>query len=144
MAFTGDPANSATDRIRLIVGDTDNQLEYLTDDVYVYLLTKYNNAETPTALEAARYILGSLAKFSRQRTGEVEIYGAEMFNNYKAFLTELLRNPQMLLDRAAVYAGGLSKKDMRANDCNGDNLPPSFYRGFTEEHRVYDDTQTFY
>jgi hypothetical protein len=139
MSFTGDPANSATDRIRLIVGDTNNQFEYLTDDVYEYLLAKYKNAETPTALEAARYILGSLARLSRQRTGDIEVYGAEMFNNYKAFLVELLRNPQLLLDRAAVYAGGISKVDMERNDLNTDNVQPRFYRGFSENKRIYED-----
>lgn len=139
MAFTNDPANSATDRVRLIVGDTNIQYEYLSDETYEYLLDKYDGNETASALEAARYILGSLAKYSRQRTGDIEVYGAEMFKNYHDFLIELLRNPQMLNNRAQVYAGGISKSDMKANDENPDNLPPRFFRGFAEGKRVYDD-----
>lgn len=144
MSFTNDPASSKTDRVRLIVGDTDIQYEYLSDETYEYLLTKYSDNETAAALEAARYILGSLAKYSRQRTGDIEVYGAEMFKNYKDFLVELLRNPQMLLDRAAVYAGGVSKADMALNDANTDNVPPRFYRGFTEGVRVYDSATDYF
>lgn len=139
MSFTNSPATSATDRVRLIVGDTATEFDYLSDETYQYLLTKYLNNETAAALEAARYILGSLAKYSRQRTGDIEVYGAEMFKNYKDFLIELIRNPQMLLDRAQVYAGGISRSDMEQNDMNPDNIAPRFYRGFSEDHRVYED-----
>lgn len=139
MPFNNNPANSATDRVRLIVGDTMTEYEYLSDETYEYLLDKYDGNETAAALEAARYILGSLAKYSRQRTGDIEVYGAEMFKNYKDFLIELIRNPQMLLDRAQAYAGGISKSDMEKNDCNPDNIPPRFYRGFAEGKRVYED-----
>lgn len=142
--FTNNPVSSATDRVRLIVGDTMVEIEYLSDEVYQFLLDKHQNNETSAALEAARYILGSLAKFSRQRTGDIEVYGAEMFKNYKDFLLELIRNPQMLLSRAQVYAGGISKTDMIANDSNPDNIPPTFYRGFSEGKRIYEDNERLF
>ena len=141
MPFTNSPATSLTDRVRLIVGDTATEFEYLDDSTYQYLLDKYDDNETAAALEAARYILGSLAKYSRQRTGDIEVYGAEMFKNYRDFLIELLRNPQMLLARARAYAGGISKSDMIQNDCNPDNLPPTFYKGFSEGKRIYEDDE---
>ena len=144
MAFTNNPALSATDRVRLIVGDTATEFEYLSDETYEYLLNKYNDNETAAALEAARYILGSLAKYSRQRTGDIEVYGAEMFKNYKDFLIELIRNPQMLLDRARAYAGGISKSDMIQNDNNPDNLCPTFYKGFSQGKRIYEDETEFF
>lgn len=144
MAFTNNPATNPIDRLRLIVGDTMVEIEYLSDETYQYLLDKYNGNETPAALEAARYILGSLAKYSRQRTGDIEVYGAEMFKNYRDFLIELIRNPQMLLDRAQVYAGGISKSDMKSHDSNPDNLTPTFYKGFTTGKRVYEDDDGFF
>lgn len=144
MAFTNNPATNPIDRLRLIVGDTMTEIEYLSDQTYQYLLTKYSGNETPAALEAARYILGSLAKYSRQRTGDIEVYGAEMFKNYRDFLIELIRNPQMLLDRAQVYAGGISKSDMKAHDNNPDNLSPTFYKGFTTGCRVYEEDEGFF
>lgn len=144
MSYTNSPATSAIDRVRLIVGDTNTEFDYLADEVYGYLLTKYQGNETTSAMEAARYILGSLAKYSRQRTGDIEVYGAEMFKNYKDFLIELLRNPQMLLSRAQAYAGGISKSDMEQNDSNPDNISPRFYRGFSEDRRVYEDDPTLF
>lgn len=137
--FTNNPAYNIIDRLRLIVGDTMVEIEYLSDETYQYLLDKHSGSETASALEAARYILGSLTRYSRQRTGDIEVYGAEMFKNYRDFLVELLRNPQMILDRAQVYAGGISKQDMKSNDANPDNPAPRFYRGFTEGTRVYDE-----
>lgn len=144
MSFMNDPANNPIDRIRLIVGDTITEFDYLSDETYQYLLDKHNNNETSTALEAARYILGSLTRFSRERTGSIEVYGSEMFKNYRDFLVELLRNPQMLLDRAQVYAGGISKSDMIANDSNPDNIAPRIYIGFSEGKRVYEDDAGFF
>lgn len=144
MSFTNNPATNPVDRVRLIVGDTNAQYEYLSDETYTYLLDKYSGNETTSAMEAARYILGSLAKYSRQRTGDIEVYGAEMFKNYRDFLIELLRNPQMLLSRASIYAGGISKSDMELNDSNPDNVSPTFYKGFSEDRRIYeDDLETF-
>lgn len=143
MSFTNNPALSATDRVRLIVGDTATEFDYLSDETYEYLLNKYNDNETASALEAARYILGSLAKYSRQRTGDIEVYGAEMFKNYKDFLIELIRNPQLLLARASAYAGGISKSDMIQNDSNPDNISPTFYKGFSENKRIYEDDPEF-
>lgn len=144
MPYTNNPAGSATDRVRLIVGDIATEFEYLSDETYEYLLDKYDGNETAAALEAARYILGSLAKYSRQRTGDIEVYGAEMFENYKDFLLELIKNPQLLFDRAQAYAGGISKSDMENNDNNPDNLPPRIYRGFSEGKRVYEDDCEFF
>ena len=138
MSFTNDPVNSLTDRVRLIVGDTMTEIEYLSDEVYVFLLDKYANNVTAASLEASRYILGSLSKYSRQRTGDIEVYGAEMFKNYRDFLRELLRNPQMLFDRATIYAGGISKSDMKKNDRRSDNVAPTVYKGMTTNTRIYD------
>ena len=104
----------------------------------MFLLDKYANNVTAASLEASRYILGSLSKYSRQRTGDIEVYGAEMFKNYRDFLRELLRNPQMLFDRATIYAGGISKSDMKKNDRRSDNVAPTIYKGMTTNTRIYD------
>ena len=45
MSFTNSPATSAIDRVRLIVGDTNTEFDYLSDETYQYLLNKYQNNE---------------------------------------------------------------------------------------------------
>lgn len=143
MPFTSDPANSATDRIRLMVGDTDPNYEFLTDDTYEYLLDKNNNNEKVSAKEAARYILAYIARFTRERTGDIEVYGNEFFRNYRQLLLDLVNNPNFGDVLPMPYAGGISKKDMLENDRNEDNNTNRFYEGFytrNEEH-VYEEIE---
>ena len=83
MAFTSDPVNSSTDRVRLITGDTDPVFEFLDDETYNYVIDKNNSNEKQAALEAAKYILASITRFTRERTGDIEVYGNEFFKNYR-------------------------------------------------------------
>ncbi len=139
MSFTNDPANSAVDRIRLFVGDTLAYPEWLSDETYTYLLDKYNDNESLSAVEAAKYILAQLTHYTRERAGEVEVYGDVYFKNYKEFLTQLIQDPTITLSSATPYAGGISKSDMESNDCNSDNVTSRFYRGFASGKRVWDE-----
>jgi restriction endonuclease len=142
MAFTSDPVNSITDRVRLVTGDTDPVYEFLDDETYGYVLDKNNNNEKQAALEAAKYILASITRFTRERTGDIEVYGNEFFKNYRTYLLELVNNPNFSTIFPMPYAGGISKKDMLANDENLDNVRPTVaYRGFSVEKHVYEEIQ---
>ena len=137
MPFPLDPVNDAISRVRLMVGDTEEVSVYLEDDIYTYLLGKYNSNERAAAKEAAVYILASLTKYVRERTGQIEVYGAEWFKNYKDFLEMFIKNPSVGGFNPVPYAGGISKKDMRKNDENCDNVRPKIYSGFTEGVHIY-------
>lgn len=141
MSFTGDPINNPIDRVRLITGDTDPVYEFLDDVTYQYLLDKNNNNEKQAALEGARYILANIARYTRERTGDIEVYGNEFFNNYRKYLLELVNNPNFSSILPMPYAGGISKKDMLENDQNPDNNRPAFYRGFNLETHSYEDIE---
>lgn len=141
MPFTGDPVNNALDRIRLITGDTDPVYEFLDDATYQYLLDKNNNNEKQAALEAAKYILANIARYTRERTGDIEVYGNEFFKNYRDYLLELVNNPNFSNILARPYAGGISKKDMLANDENLDNVRPEFYRGYSVGEHTYEEIE---
>lgn len=141
MPFTGDPVNSAIDRVRLITGDTDPVYEFLDDTTYQYLLDKNNNNEKQAALEGARYILANIARYTRERTGDIEVYGNEFFKNYRSYLLELVNNPNFSNILPMPYAGGISKQDMLENDQNEDNVRPAFYRGFSIDKHVYEEIQ---
>lgn len=139
MAFTGDPVNNALDRIRLITGDTDPNYVFLDDTTYQYLLDKNNSNEKQAAIEGARYILANIARYTRERTGDIEVYGNEFFKNYRSYLLELVNNPNFSNILPMPYAGGISKEDMLKNDNNSDNVRPTFYRGFSTDEHVYED-----
>lgn len=139
MPFTGNPTTSATDRVRLYTGDTDTVYEFLDDLTYQYLLDKHNNNEKQAALEAAKYILANISRYTRERTGDIEVYGNEFFKNYRAYLLEMVNNPNFSTILPMPYAGGISKVDMLNNDNNIDNVRPQAHIGFSTEQHSYEE-----
>lgn len=134
MPYSGNPATSALDRVRLVVGDCFDDMEYLQDDVYDFLLDKHADSEAKASLEAARYILALLTRNARERAGEIEVYGREFFQNYKEFLVLILSDSNFVSStyNAIPYAGGISKSDMYTNDLNPDTVRHKVYAGFAK------------
>lgn len=131
MSFTNNPSASATDRIRLFVGDVDTSLEWLSDGTYQYLLTKYNDNEKKAAREAMQYILFSLARRTRERAYQCEIYGDQMFANYERALKLAISNPELYSVEFTPYAGGISRTDMNDNVNDVDTPDAKLFRGVT-------------
>lgn len=146
MPYTGNPATSAIDRMRLTVGDIFTDMEYLQDDVYDYLLDKYTTNEGKAALEAARYILALLARNARERAGEIEVYGREFFQNYKEFLVLIITdvNFSTVTYNAIPFAGGISKNDMLQSDLDPDMVRHKVYAGFSTGVPDYRKCNTLY
>uniref|UniRef100_A0AAU6VXB9 Uncharacterized protein n=2 Tax=unclassified bacterial viruses TaxID=12333 RepID=A0AAU6VXB9_9VIRU len=115
MPYTGNPATSATDRVRLNVGDIWPDFELLHDEDYQYFIDKYNGNENRATLDAARTLLFTLARFTRERTGDIEVYGGDIFNNYYKALELILKDPNAAISVAMPYAGGIDRQDMRDN-----------------------------
>ena len=121
MPYTGSPSTNPIDRLRLNVGDIWADTEWLHDEDYQYFLDKNNGNENRATLDAARSLLFVLTRFTRERTGDIEVYGAEIFNNYFKALQLILKNPDIAISAAIPYAGGISKLDMLDNVLNVDN-----------------------
>lgn len=143
MPYTANPATSATDRVRLHVGDINDDIELLSDAEYQYYLTKYNGSERRAALDAARAILFKITRYSRQRTGDIEVYGAEWFKNYRDALMMMLTNPELTIAIPVPYAGGISTSDMQSNADNSDNVAPQMYIGFRSGVTTYQEEAAF-
>ena len=133
MSFTNNPAGSATDRLRISCGDIDTSLEFLSDEVYTYYLSKNSGNEKRTARELMPIILFSLAKMRRERAYMCEVYGADTFNNYMQAIKLALANPAIYDVEFTPYAGGISRSDMQANSDDTDTLSPKLYRGVTTD-----------
>lgn len=121
MPYTGNPATNPIDRVRLNVGDIWPDMEILHDEDYQYFLDKNNGNENRASIDAARAILFALTRMMRERTGDIEVYGSDWFNNYRKALEMLIKDPNLSLSIAMPYAGGISRSDMCANDSNPDN-----------------------
>ena len=144
MPYTGNPATSATDRVRLLVGDIWDDFEILKDADYQFWLDKYEGNETRSALDAARAILFKLTRLTRERTGDIEVYGSEWFKDYRAALQDMLKNPDLSINIAVPYAGGISKSDMLNNDSNSDNTLRDVFIGTTINKKLYDQVNPLY
>lgn len=133
MSFSNDP-NNPIDRVRMLVGDTDPQNEYLSDQWYIYFLDKSSNNETLAAISAAKSILVKFTSNTREKVDQVEIWGNEQFQNYLDWLKDFIENPSLSgLRSPTPYAGGISKSDMRENDNNPDNNTLRIKTGFTQD-----------
>lgn len=138
MPFTGNPKTNAVDRIRLAVGDIWDDMEMLTDDDYEYFLERNQNNENRATMDAIKAILFKLARMTRERTGDIEVYGSDWFNNYYKMLMLLLKDPNAALSLAVPYAGGISRSDMLRNDLNCDNVVREINIGYSQSRRLYD------
>ena len=121
MPYTGSPSTSATDRVRLNVGDIWPDMEWLHDEDYQYFIDKNNGNENRATLDAARALLFVLTRFTRERTGDIEVYGGDIFSNYFKALQLILKDPNIAISVAMPYAGGISRSEMHANRVNCDN-----------------------
>lgn len=122
MPYTNDPANNPIDRIRLNVGDIWDDIEYLTDADYQYFLDAAGGNERRATMDAVRAILFKLTRMTRERTGDIEVYGGDWFSNYMKALQLILKDPNIAISLAVPYAGGISRSDMQANRCDPDNF----------------------
>ena len=132
MAYTGNPATNVVDEIRLRLGDIDTDFPLMGDEEYQYFLTKNPRDLTSALLGAAQSLLFYISRYTRERAGMIEVYGAEAFQNYLAAYKLLLSNPLGALNLSPVpYFGGISKSDIQTARADSDAINPAFYRGET-------------
>ena len=122
MPYTGNPATNVIDRIRLSVGDTWEDMEMLSDADYQYFLDSAAGNERRAMLDAVRAILFKLTRLTRERTGDIEVYGSEWFKNYRDALNLILKDPNISVSVAMPYAGGIDMEDMLNNRCDLRNV----------------------
>lgn len=139
MAYTGNPSTNAVDRIRLAVGDIWDDMELLTDADYQYFLDRNDGNENRATMDALRALLFKLGRMTRERTGDIEVYGSDWFNNYYKMLLLLLKDPNAAISLAVPYAGGISRSDMMRNDMNSDNVVREINIGYNQSRRLYSD-----
>lgn len=118
MPFTSDPTNNPIDRIRLMIGDTDECDEGLTDEVYTYLLTTYPT-EKQAALEALKYLVAKYAGYVTEKAGGLFVKGSDKHKQYSDLLDKITKDPSFSFLKAGTpFAGGIYKDDMLANSLN--------------------------
>lgn len=109
--------------VRYEVADLDPALPLLSDDVYIYVLTKNNENIQRSSLDAARMILLQLSLRGDSTVDIFSIKGSKVASEYRAALELYIKSPQLnpIYSNTSIYAGNISKADMKANDATVDN-----------------------
>lgn len=139
MAYGGNPIGNPIDRLRVAVGDADPDYEFLDDETYKYYLQKNNNREGRATLDIIKAIMFTLARRSRERAGDVEVYGNQMFENYLSALKLMLKDHFLMDIVAFPFCGGISRQDMENNMNNIDNVDKPIFMGFQRGKPAYMD-----
>lgn len=136
MSVNLDLTNSAVDRVRLRLGDF--HCPYILDDQTIeYYLSKNANNENRSYRELLTVVLFSLSRLTRERAGDLEIFGSEYFRQYFDAVKLALSNPELNYIVAMPYSGGISRNDMLTNQQDVDSVDKPFYMGFTDETPSY-------
>lgn len=81
-------------KVRLRVGDY-SDLPYFPDDVYLSVIQDNNGNLPKAATTMATYILAMLTHETHQKLAQIEVWGAEAFQNYMAFVKGVILNPNL-------------------------------------------------
>jgi len=138
MAFTD------VQKIKLEIGLVAEASDILSDEELQYFLDKNNNSIKKASLDAAKTVLFILSQFTHERSDMLEIWGHAWFENYMKSLQLYLNNPNFSIniDSAKVYAGGISKTDIRSNVDNLDNFTVVTDVGIPKDYDAVNSTNT--
>lgn len=103
--YGNDPANSTTDQVRFLVGDTDPSKAYLSDEEIEFLVSDAGSA-TKAAPRAARAIAARCSRDVTYSTGEASKNLSDLVKHYRDLAKEL--EARLDLGGLTVYAGGIS------------------------------------
>jgi len=94
------------DQIRLRVGDY-LDLPYLPDSAYQHALEQTSNDVSRATILCAQWILAQLAFGAHRRMAQLEVYGNQMFDQYKQYLVMITKDPLISQICPIPYAGGV-------------------------------------
>lgn len=108
-------------KVRYELGDT-SELPVMSDSEISYYLDKHSSSVRRAALDTAR---AALFKMSMQGDSSVDIFSIRSSASAKAYMEALklyIQNPDLnaMYSQLGIYAGGISKSDMLANDSDLD------------------------
>lgn len=131
MAYTNSPTVNLIDEVRLLIGDTDEMNEFLTDEEISYYIVKRGQG-LPAAVGCARGLQAKFSKLADETAGDVEVKWAQRAR-LAASLADALTQQMNGTDGSAtpdlVWAGGISVSDMAARKADTDNVPSKFTMG---------------
>ena len=93
---------SSVGKVRLRIGDV-GDLPFLPDGVIQGAVEDNGNNLPAAAQLCAQYILAQLAFRGHKKMAQMEIFGSDVFNQYRTFLIDTVSNPVFMSSSAIPY-----------------------------------------
>jgi hypothetical protein len=122
-SYSGNPANGNVDHVRFLMGDTDVDDPYFTDEEVAYLVATSCDILT-AALHGVEGIMAKLSGAVDESVGSVSIQFSKKNLGYQKLWDRL--NVRIALEGAIPYAGGISVSDKEQRGCDSDREPTQF------------------
>lgn len=88
-SYSGDPSTNEKDEVRFVIGDTETEMQLVTDEEIAYLLDEYGSV-TSASIEAVKRIIAKLSKkVSKELRSVIRIEYSHMVKNYRELLKDL-------------------------------------------------------
>jgi len=121
--YTNNASNVSRDSIRLLVGDTDQTDQLVTDEEIAYALTQRGNAQLAAAF-ICKAIATKFARFVDKEVGDLKQSYSQRVTQYKEMAEELEASGS--IGSAVPFAGGISVADKESERSDTDRVDPRF------------------
>ena len=140
--YSGDPATSAKDEVRFLIGDTDENDALMQDEEIDYLVTTHGSV----SLAGANALLALASRYSRQVTkavGDLKLELSDKAAQFRVAADDLFAasgGSGANVPAVAPYVGGLSIAEKVESDADPDLVRGSFsigmhdFEGEDEDH----------
>jgi hypothetical protein len=122
-SYSGNPANSDVDQLRFLMGDTNKDAPYFTDEEIAYLVATNGDILT-AAMRGVEGIMAQLSGAVDESVGSVSIQFSKKNEGYQKLWDRL--NVRLAMEGAVPYAGGISRTDKKQVACDPDREPTQF------------------
>jgi hypothetical protein len=139
--YSGDPASSARDAIRFLVGDTDTNDQLLSDEEIAWVNTEATGSPTSTdslyeaAVRCCITIAAKLAREADKQIGDLSVKLSQRAGAYRTQADELRTLAQREGSVPVPYAGGITISDKDIDEENSDLFRGWFSSGQFENVR---------
>lgn len=132
--YSGNPANSAKDQTRFLIGDTNESDQLLSDQEIEWLLSQYNNTPINAAIRATESIIGKFSRLADEAVGQVRINFSQKAKAYAITLNMLVN--RLAKEDASPFAGGISIAQKQSQVLNNDRVRPDFTKHMMENNQI--------
>ena len=134
--YSGNPADSDSDSVRFLVGDTDSDDQQVTDEEIAWALTQAGGIYSAAALIAST-IAAKFARMVDKAVGDLKISYGQRAGHYEKLTAALKRKASVF--GAVPYAGGISISDKESVREDTDRVKPAFSVGMDDRQGTSSD-----